>query len=277
MGQEQLLVTTIIETVNLVRANRVMGIAAEVAFWAVLSVTPLLLVSASALGWIDTIFGFEVADDARRGLSSAVNDLLGISGSAVDAVDDLFDNPDPARLTFGVLTSIYASSRGFTSLLGGLDHINGRAKRRNWIATRVAGFTAALLSVPALVALLVLVSVGRTGFGLPQPYDDIVAVASWPIIAAGLTAFALWLLHSAPAQRTPVINDLLGAVVAVAIWLGGSWLTARYLGAAGGSDVLGILGGSVGLLIWLYLMASGILIGAQVNVAINNGEGDAAS
>lgn len=269
-AKDNWLARTTIDTVTLVRRNRVMGIAAEVGFWAVLSITPLLLVSASALGWIDSLFGFAVADDARDGMTSAVRDLLGIGDQAVSAIDDLFDNPDPTRLTLGLLTSVYASSRGFISLIGGLDHITGRPKRRNWLTTRVAGFTAALLSIPALVALLVMVSVGRTGFGLPQPWNDIAAATTWPLIALGLTMFALWLLHSSPAQRTPLHHDLLGAAVAVAIWLGGSWVTARYLTSQGAADVLGILGGSVGLLIWLYIMASGILIGAQVNVAVHN-------
>ncbi|MEM7092198.1 MAG: YihY/virulence factor BrkB family protein [Actinomycetota bacterium] len=262
------LTRTLLDTIFLVRRNRVMGIAAEVAFWAVLSITPLLLVSASALGWIDSLFGIEVADDARSGLSSAVVDLLGIGDQAVSAIDELFDSPDATRLTLGLITSIYASSRGFTSLIGGLDHITGRPRRRNWITTRIAGFGAALLSVPALVALLVLVSVGRTGFGLPQPWSDIAAILTWPMVAIGLTFFAAWLLHTSPAERTPVTHDLLGSAVAVTIWLGGSWITARYLTSQGFNDVLGILGGSVGLLIWLYIMASGILIGAQVNVAV---------
>lgn len=273
-AKDNWLARTTFDTITLVRQNRVMGIAAEVGFWAVLSITPLLLVSASALGWIDSLFGLEVADDARDGITSAVRDLLGIGDQAVSAIDDLFDSPDPTRLTLGLLTSVYASSRGFISLIGGLDHITGRPKRRNWLTTRLAGFTAALLSVPALVALLVMVSVGRTGFGLPQPWSDIAAATTWPLIAVGLTAFALWLLHSSPAQRTPLHHDLLGATVAVAIWLGGSWVTARYLTSQGGADVLGILGGSVGLLIWLYIMASGILIGAQVNVAVHNPPGD---
>jgi len=260
---------TTVETIRLVRGNRVMGIAAEVAFWAVLSVTPLLLVSASALGWIDSLFGFDVADDARAAMTSFVRDLLGISDRAVDSIDQLFDRPSASGLTVGLLTSIYASSRGFTSLIGGLDHIIGRDQKRNFVTTRVAGFTAAILSVPALVALLVLVNIGRTGFGLPQPWSDIIAALMWPTIAIGLTFFALTLLHGSPAQRTPFFSDLLGGVVTVAVWLGGSWVTAKSL-ATFGSDVLGILGGSVGLLFWLYLMTSGILIGAQVNVARHN-------
>ena len=260
---------TTLETIRLVRQNRVMGVAAEVSFWALLSVTPLLLVSASALGWIDSLFGLDVADDARSAMTDFVRDLLGISDRAVDSIDELFDSPSASGLTFGLLTSLYASSRGFTSLIGGLDHITGREQKRNFFTTRLAGLVAAVLSVPALVALLVLVNVGRTGFGLPQPWSDIVAGTMWPLIALGLTGFALSLLHGSPAQRTPLRHDLLGALVAVAIWLGGSWVAARSL-ASFGSDVLGILGGSVGLLFWLYLMTSGILIGAQVNVARHN-------
>lgn len=260
---------TTVETIRLVRLNRVMGIAAEVSFWALLSVTPLLLVSASALGWIDIIFGFDVAADARDAMTGFVRDLLGIGNQAVDSVDELFDNPSASGLTFGLITSIYASSRGFTSLIGGIDHITGREVKRNFFTTRIAGLVAALVSVPALVALLVLVNIGRTGFGLPGVWGEIVATIMWPLIALGLTGFALTLLHSSPADRTPLRADLLGAIVTVVIWLGGSWVAALSL-ASFGSDVLGILGGSVGLLFWLYVMTSGILIGAQVNVARHN-------
>ncbi len=263
------LARTTVDTISLVRRNRVMGIAAEVSFWGILSITPLLLVSASTLGWFDVIFGLDFADDARSQMTRFVRDLLGIGDNAVTAIDELFDNPDPDRTTFGVIASVYSSSRWFTSLIGGLDHITGRSKRRNWLTTRIAGYVAAILSVPMLVALLVLVNVGRTGFGLPQPWSDITSAAMWPVIGLTLLGFALWLLHSAPAQKTPLVNDLLGATVTVLIWVGGSWVAARYLNAAGGaSDVLGLLGGSFGLLIWLYIMMSGILIGAQVNVAL---------
>lgn len=260
------LAQTTVETIQLVRRNRAMGIAAEVSFWALLSITPLLLVSASALGFIDSVFGFDVADDARQAMTDFVRDLLGINDRAVDSIDDLFDSPSASGLTIGLLTSIYASSRGFTSLIGGLDHITGREHRRNFFTTRIAGVVAALLAVPALVALLVLVNVGRTGFGLPAPWGDIVSLGLWPAVAVGLVFFALSLLHGSPAQRTPWSSDLLGAIVAVIVWLGGSWVAARSL-ASFGSDVLGILGGSVGLLFWLYVMMAGILIGAQVNVA----------
>ena len=260
------LADTTVKTITLVRRNRVMGIAAEISFWAILSVTPLLLVSASALGWIDSLFGLSVADNAREAMTSAVRDILGIGDQAVESIDELFDSPSAGGLTIGLLSSVYASSRVFTSLIGGLDHIIGRDQKRNFVTTRIAGVAAAVLTVPALVGLLIMVNIGRTGFGLPQPWSDTVSTLMWPIIAVGLVGFALSLLHGSPAQRTPLRHDILGAVVAVAIWLGGAWVAARSF-ASFGSDVLGILGGSVGLLFWLYVMTSGILIGAQVNVA----------
>lgn len=263
------MVRTTFETIRLVRANRALGVAAEVSFWAVLSITPLLLVSASALGWLDGLFGLSSANAARTEMTRFVRQFLGINQQAVDAIDELFDNPDPARFTFGVLTSIYASSRGFISLIGALDHILARDKRRNWFTTRIAGFGASVVSIPLLVALLIVINVGLGGFGLEEPWRTAISWGVWIAITGGLLGFALWLLHAAPAQKTPLLHDFPGAAFTVAVWFGGSWVISQSLDALGGNDVLGLLGSSIGLLIWLYLMTSGVLVGAQVNVAIN--------
>lgn len=262
-------IRTTINTVTLVRRNRVMGIAAEVSFWAVLSVVPLLLVIASALGWLDSVVGLDVAEDARRELTEQVQNLLGSDSTAFDAIDGLFESPAVGALTFGIITSVYASSRGFTSLVGGLDHIAGHSERRSWLMTRIVGFLVALTSTAALISVLVFVGVGRTGFGLANPWGDIVSIAMWPATFIGIIFWAGVLLHWAPRVKTPVLADLPGAFLTATAWLAGSWLTSLYLRrSSGGADVLGLLGSGVGLLIWLYVISASILIGAQLNVAL---------
>src|SRR6266498_6084113 len=66
-------------------ADRVLGLAAEAGFWALLSLTPLLLVLGGALGYLEPLFGQQVASRvegeilhaAGRVLApSAVNQLL---------------------------------------------------------------------------------------------------------------------------------------------------------------------------------------------------------
>lgn len=269
--RESLPAKTLTTTIDLCRKHRVMGIAAEVSFWAVLSLTPLLLVTASMLGWADAILGFDVADSVRVELSHFVRRLLGTSDHAVGAIDELFSNPDPRRFTLGLATSVYSASRGFTSLIGGLDHVLDRDRRRNWLSTRIIGVIASVAFMQVLLALLVLVNVGQTGFGLPGVLGTIVSWLFWPLVVGVLIALTLWLLHSSPKEKTPLTHDLFGAVVTVAIWFLGSWLTTRYLSAGGGfSDVLGLLGGSVGMLLWVYAMMVGIFVGAEANVALLN-------
>lgn len=255
--------------INLVRRNRVLSLAAEISFWAVLSVVPLGLVAVSALGWLDAIVGTEVADDARRELSELVTTLLGTTGTASGAVDNLFAQPDTGAFTIGLIIAVYSSSRGFTSLVGALGLISGHQSQRNWLMTRVVGVLVAIISIVVINGLLILLGVGRAGFGLPEPWSDIVGVGLFPAIFLVVIGWALVLLHWAPQDRTPLRNDMPGGILTAVFWIAGSYLTALYIAAtSSATDPVGLLGSGVGLLIWLYVISASILIGAQLNAAI---------
>lgn len=255
--------------ISLIRRNRVMSLAAEIGFWGVLSVVPLLLVLASALGWFDAIIGADLAESARRELAEQVTVVFGTDGTASTSIDNLFQDSQPGTLTFGLLTGVYAASRGFTSLVGALGLISGHRNQRNWLMTRVVGVFVLLLSIIVLVALLIFFGVGRNGFGLAAPWAGIVSYALWPIATIVVVGWATVLLHAAPRERTPVIQDLPGAALTALLWIAGTYLTAFYIRETSSStDVLGLLGSGVGLLIWLYVVSASILIGAQLNAAL---------
>lgn len=256
-------------TISLIRRNRVMSLAAEIAYWSVLSVVPLLLVLGAALGWLDSIIGADIADEARRELSEAVTDLLGTAGTASTSIDNLFAAPALGAFTVGLITAIYSSSRGFISLVGALGLISGHQNQRNWIMTRVVGVLVMILSLLVLLALLVILGIGSTGFGLDDPWRSWVAYSIWPVAGTVIIVWAAVLLHAAPRERTPLRLDLPGALLTALWWAGGSWVAARYISAtASATDVLGLLGSGVGVLIWLYIISAGILIGAQLNSAL---------
>lgn len=262
-------VRMIVLMISLIRRNRVMSLAAEIGFWGILSVVPLLLVLGSALGWLDGVVGRDLADSARRELAEQVTVLFGTDGTASTSIDRLFEAPATGAFTFGLLTALYSAARGFVSLVGALGLISGRRNQRNWIMTRVVGVLVLLLSLIVLVTLLVLVGVGRSGFGLAAPWAGIVSYGMWPVAIVVVIGWALVLLHAAPARRTPVVNDLPGATLTAVLWIVGSYLTALYIQAtSSATDLLGLLGSGTGLLIWLYVVSSSILIGAQFNAAI---------
>ena len=259
-----------VKVISLIRQNRVLSLAAEISFWGVLSVVPLGLVAVTALGWLDAIVGFELAEDARTELARFVTRLLGTEGTASTAVDSLFEGDTRIGLfTFGLAVAVYSASRGFTSLVGALGLISGYQSQRNWLMTRVVGVLVAILSIAIGNGLLIMLGVGRTGFGLPQPWSDIVSISIWPAAFVLLVLWAVVLLHWAPHDRTPLRDDWLGAGLTAVFWVASSYFTAWSIraGTASATDALGLLGSGVGLLIWLYLIAASILIGAQLNAA----------
>lgn len=258
-----------VDTIQLIRQNRVLSLAAEIGFWGVLSVVPLLQILVSALSWLDAIVGLEVADDVRRSLNELVITLLGAEGTAATSIDSLFDEEAIGLFSIGVITFTYAASRGFTSLVGALGLISGHKNQRNWLMTRVVGVIVAIVSIAMAVALLTLLGIGRAGFGLSSPWDGIVGTAVFPVMFGLVICWAGILLHWAPRERTPLVNDAPGALLTATFWIAGSYLAAQYITAtSSATDVLGLLGSGLGLLIWLYVISASILIGGQFNAGI---------
>src|SRR3990170_4149268 len=72
--------------------DRMTGLAAEVAFFAVLSIFPGFLMIASGLGSLEGLLGSEIADEAESAVRSFMNRMLTSDASqAIQAVRDLFD------------------------------------------------------------------------------------------------------------------------------------------------------------------------------------------
>ena len=62
-------------------------------------------------------------------------------------------------------------------------------------------------------------------------------------------------------------SELPGATVAALWWTAVSLGFSTYLAVAssGANAIFGFLGGAISLLFWLYLMAMGLLLGAEIN------------
>ena len=73
---------------------------------------------------------------------------------------------------------------------------------------------------------------------------------------------------SAPV-RTPWRRDLPGAFLTLTIWVVGSYVVRWVIDrSVGGTSIYGPLAAPIVLLIWLYVLAIAILIGAALNSAV---------
>lgn len=268
--------------------DRVTGLSAEVAFFAVLSIFPGLLMIAAALGSIDLLVGSDLAQDAERIVTDFLTRILTEDASTtVAAVQDLFESGRGGLVTFSILFALWALSRGFQAAMRALNLAYDFDERRSWVAQRITALVFALGSVVMVVfALAVLVAGPIIGggravaelIGLGEVFAATWDVIRWPLAFLLLVLWATTLYHFAPARRTPWISDLPGAVLTGILWLVVSASFAGYLRLSTGfNQVLGLLGGGLILLVWLYLLAFGLLVGGELNAVLARERGEISS
>ncbi len=260
--------------------DRLPGLAAESAFFAVLSVFPGLLLIAAALGSLGGLLGSGVAERSE----SAVLEFLGRvltdrASGVIQAVGDLFARERSGILTTALVLGVWVLSRGFAAIVRALDLIYGLRERRSWLRRMTTQIGFALGSVLMAAIVLTMLVVGpllgrgqaladRLGFGTAFSF-----AWDWlraPVAIALLVVWAATLYRLGPSHDVSWKRGLPGALAAGFLWLLVSFGFRVYLGMVGTfNQVFGVLGGGLILLVWLYLLNLGLLLGGQLNVVLD--------
>ena len=261
------------------KADRVGGLAAEIAFFAMLSLFPALLALTSVLGLLSSVTGQDVADRTETQIVDALDDVLtDQADGTVSAVSDLFRQPSPGLLTISLLLALWAASRGFVAVVRGLDIAYDLPEHRSWPRLRLVSIGLALGSVVVGAVLLAMLVIGPL-LGTGQSVADDLGLASgfatfwdwvrWPTVIALAVLWATTVFHVAPNHTTRWRDDIPGALVAAGAWILVSLGFRLYLAVAGGANqVFGVLGGGLIALMWFYLLAAGLLLGGEVNAMV---------
>ncbi len=266
------------------RDDRIGGLAAEIAFFSLLSVFPAALAVAAALGALDSILGVEVASRAQQEVVSVLSTLLTENGQgAVDAVTSLFEQGSAGLFSFGVLTSVWAASRGMAAVLRTLTDIYDTEDTRSAVRRRAIAVGLALVTMLVAAVILVMIVLGplfglgravATGLGVGAAYG---ALWNWLALPAAFLALLGWsavIFHAVPHPHVGWRPHLLGAAVTGAMWIAISVGFRVYVDVAGGNQIFGILGGALVVLLWFYLIGLALLLGAEVNAVLARGTGD---
>ncbi len=257
-------------------SDRVGGLSAEIAFFALLGLFPMVIVLAAALGSASGVLGASTATDIESWLIDQLTNVFGAENTLDATVKDLFDGSNSGVFTVGAVLAVYAASRGFVAVVRALDIAYDHSDLRGWLSTRLVGLGLTLLTVIVVAFVLVLIVVGplfgeggqlAADLGVDGWFTILWDWFRWPVVFVVLIGWASTVYHVAPNHRSPWKFELPGALLAAAWWTVVSLGFGRYLAAAssGSNAVFGLLGGVLSLLFWLYLMAMGLLLGAEVN------------
>nr|WP_095876780.1 YihY/virulence factor BrkB family protein [Streptomyces sp. TLI_235] len=273
-GWRQTLWALLKDTTDTCVEYRVTGLAAEAAFFTLLSIPPLLLCLAGTLGYLDDILGAGTIDKLKNDVVSASETVL--SPDSVDQIvqpllTGVFDKARPDLISIGFLLSLWSGSRALYIFIDTITVMYGLDGKRGIVKTRLMslGLYLGALLIGSLVLPLLVAGPGLVIGALPNS-AGLVNALYWPAAILLLVIFLTTLYHVAVPANTPWREDIPGALVALLVLVVCSVLLRVYLvSSVEGPSVYGSLAAPVAVLLWIFVVALAVLIGAAMNAAID--------
>jgi membrane protein len=272
----------LVRTVRNARRDRIGGAAAEIAFFLLLAIPPALLILAGTAGYVDDLFG----SGARESLKSGIVDGLGnflqpetMSTFVRPAVDELFARGRADVLSLGAVLALWSASRVTRVTISAMNVAYGVPERRSaWRRRAVAlgvtfvGLVTLAVALPFIVAGPRLGEAIANGAGLPHGFAVAWKVLYWPVAAVLGISLLATVYNAAPSTKTSWRHELPGAVLAAGTWVAAALGLRAYAAVAfGRGEAYGPLTAPIILLLWFWLSAIAVLLGAELNAELDRG------
>ncbi|HKO98923.1 MAG TPA: YihY/virulence factor BrkB family protein [Pyrinomonadaceae bacterium] len=259
-----------------IQEDEVFGRAAQLAYYFLLALFPLLLFLTSVIG---LLIG------SGEGLRNSLFTYLGkvLPSSALDLVRTTVFEVSTAssggKIAFGILAALWAASNGMGAITQALNIAYDVKESRPWWKQRLTAVNLTIaLSVLIISALLLVLYGGRISeyladtYGLADTFTTTWKILQWPLVLAFvLLAFALIYYFAPDVKEQKWIWVTPGAVLGVGLWLAVSFGFRIYLHFFDSySNTYGTLGAVIILMLWLYLTGAAILIGGEINSEIEH-------
>ena len=256
-------------------ADRCQSWGASIAFYTILSLSPLLVAVVAVAGFV---FGNE---EAAQGIIAQFKEVVGEQAATI--VEQVIKGS--AESDYGTLAGIiggvmllFGASMVFTELQTALNAIwnvpvkeQEKAKSSGILMTvyeklmsfsLVAG-TAFLLLISMVVnAALTAITDGISGW-MPE-WTNLAWVLNFVVTIVLISAMFAMIFKVLPATTLAWSDTVIGAVVTALLFGLGRYLIGLYLGQAAVGDAYGAAGALVIMLVWVYYSTQIVLFGAEL-------------
>ena len=243
--------------------------AAGVSFWAMISMVPLLAMvvfGVAIFGEPDTVESF------LQQLSATIpGETVEVLTVAVRGLIDASTETSTIGLLIAVVVAGWGASSGVSHLFRAINvahHLDARPylRRRIFALSRTV---AALLFVIPIVALVAATPAALETMGAGGTLRWTISVIRWPVTAILVAMLLSTIYRVAPTSRLPARLVTRGVGVASILFLVASVAFSVYVTNFGRYDeAYGSFGTAVVTMLWVYLMVTAILLGAEVDATI---------
>ena len=265
----------IVTTVGSCLRYRVTGLAAEGAFFAVLSVPPLVFALAGGVGYVSERFSDTQLESVRQAVIELASTFLtddAVGDVIVPTMNDVLDGGRLDVISLGFILALWSGSRALNVFVDTITIMHGLGGHRGIVKTRALSFGLYLLAVLTGAVSLPLLVAGPALVREVLP-EELMFLGGfyWPVVVVVCVCFLATLYHVSVPVRTRWSFNLPGATFSLVAWILGSYLLRWFLTvtAADSRSVYGPLAAPIAVLLWLYVVAIAVLIGAAVNAAFD--------
>lgn len=254
----------------------VIGKAAQLSYFFVFSLFPLLFFLASLLGYFT-----QTGPELRESLLHYLSTVVPRKASALirDTLEEITLASSGGKISFGLVLTVWTASFGVGAIISTLNAAYGVKESRPWwkVQAVAVGLTAAI-ALLIITSLALVLYGGQIGDFVAGRYDLGGAfTALWNVIQWGIVLVCVLLAFALVYYVAPSVQEIKwqwvtpGSILALLLWLLVSFgfrLYLRFFDTY--STTYGSLGAVMILLLWLYLTGVAILVGGEMNAVIED-------
>lgn len=248
------------------------GLAAQLAYFVVLSLFPFLMFVVAMVGVL--------VDDPESSLKTLTESMRGLLpgdavGLLVDHIDRTLRGAGSVVLFFAMIATLWSGSAASSALIKASNRAYELQETRPlW---KVAGISILMLFLFALLigTLSLVILSSQTGSylqrltGLPDLFVNLWGIVRWVVAFAVVTFVHDVFYYMAPSTDLPFKWVTPGGLTATALILLSSAALSFYVANLGGYDLLyGQLGAVIVLILWLYVGSFMVIVGVEINAVL---------
>lgn len=243
----------------------VSGMAAQLAFFFLLSVFPLLIFLSTLVpffpiteDYIITYLSEYVPEESMLVISSQLDRIMTSSGTL---------------LSVGIIGTLWTASNALNGITKAFNVAYDIVDTRKFFFTRLLSMVLTIGMIFVFILALLLPVFGKqigiyifSYIGVSEAFLDIWDTIRWVLSTLVLFLMFLILYRVFPSMKLKRRMVLPGALFATAGWNIGSFGFSYYVNNFGNySNTYGSLGGIIVLMLWFYMLAFVIILGGEIN------------
>ena len=249
-----------------VLGDRLQVASAGIAFFAVLSIAPLLVTAVSVYGAVNT------PAQAMEQMSSLAGrlppELQTLVTDQLTSITAASTKVNTFRGLTGLVFALWTATTAATYLIDALTHAYHEPETRGFLHRTALALAIVLGGAVALGAVIWVAGlVARAADDAPEPVRLLVGVLAWPVLVAVVAVGLSVLYRFAPDRRQAQWRWISGgATLATLLWLATSIGLFAYVQSLGSYETTyGSLAGVAISMFWLWITVFLVIVGASVN------------